>query len=88
MIINNLDGRIPTTVEELMKLPGIGRSTAGAIVSLSLDKKAVILDANVKILIRFYGIKSALTEKGIEKNFGNLQVNLYRIKSFVLTIKG
>ena len=30
-----------------MKLPGIGRPR-GAIVSLSLDKKAVILDANVK----------------------------------------
>lgn len=73
MIINNLDGRIPTSVEELMKLPGIGRSTAGAIVSLSLNKKAVILDANVKkILIRFHGIKSALNEKGIEKKLWEL----------------
>ena len=73
MIINNLDGHIPTSVEELMKLPGIGRSTAGAIVSLSLDRKAVILDANVKkILIRFHGIKSALNEKGIEKKLWQL----------------
>lgn len=73
IIINNLSGRIPTTVQELMELPGIGRSTAGAIVSLSLDKKAVILDANVKkILIRFYGIKSALNEKGTEKKLWEL----------------
>ena len=73
IIINNFGGRIPTTVEELMKLPGIGRSTAGAIVSLSLDRKAVILDANVKkILIRFHGIKSALNEKGIEKKLWQL----------------
>ena len=73
IIINNLGGRRTTKDEELMKLPGIGRSTAGAIVSLSLDKKAVILDANVKkILIRFYGIKSALTEKGVEKKLWDL----------------
>ena len=53
---------------------------------LSLNDK--ILDANVKkILIRFHGIKSALNEKESKRNYGNLQVNLYRIKSFVLTIE-
>ena len=41
-------GVFPTDIEELVALPGIGRSTAGAILSLALDKRHPILDGNVK----------------------------------------
>lgn len=47
-------GEFPLTVDELQTLPGIGRSTAGAIVALASDQRAVILDGNVKrVLTRF-----------------------------------
>lgn len=47
----------PDTVEVLSQLPGIGRSTAGAIVSIAYKKHAAILDGNVKrVLARFYAI--------------------------------
>jgi A/G-specific adenine glycosylase len=41
-------GVLPKTIEGLESLPGIGRSTAGAIVSLALNHRATILDGNVK----------------------------------------
>ncbi len=41
-------GRFPRTVDDLSELPGIGRSTAGAICSLAYQQHAVILDGNVK----------------------------------------
>lgn len=42
-------GALPTeSVEALMTLPGIGRSTAGAIIAQSTGKRAAILDGNVK----------------------------------------
>ncbi len=45
----------PRTVEAWEALPGIGRSTAGAIVAQSFNTFAVILDANVqRVLLRFY----------------------------------
>ncbi len=45
-------------------LPGIGASTAGAIISFSLQKKAVILDGNVKrVLTRYFAIDKPITEK-------------------------
>lgn len=45
----NHSGELPTdSVEALMALPGIGRSTAGAIIAQSTGKRAVILDGNVK----------------------------------------
>jgi A/G-specific adenine glycosylase len=41
-------GRFPHTLEEWMALSGIGRSTAGALMSLGLQQYGVIMDGNVK----------------------------------------
>lgn len=41
-------GRFPHTLDEWMALSGIGRSTAGALMSLGLGKYGVIMDGNVK----------------------------------------
>ncbi|AAM68075.1 A/G-specific adenine glycosylase [Buchnera aphidicola] len=60
--------KFPTGFSDLIKLPGIGRSTAGAILSLSLDYFFPILEGNVKrILMRYYGIIGYVTEKKIEQ---------------------
>ncbi|WP_295164065.1 A/G-specific adenine glycosylase [uncultured Buchnera sp.] len=65
--------KFPTQFLELLKLPGIGKSTAGAILSLSLNYFFPILEGNVKrILMRYYGIIGYLTEKKIEKKLWNL----------------
>lgn len=51
-------GVFPNTIEELIELPGIGRSTAGAILALAEDRYAVILDGNVKrVLCRYHCVK-------------------------------
>ncbi|MBL4868358.1 MAG: A/G-specific adenine glycosylase [Pseudomonadales bacterium] len=51
-------GRFPATVTELVNLPGIGQSTAGAILSLSRGEWAPILDGNVKrVLTRVHCIE-------------------------------
>ena len=50
-------GVIPHDKEQLMALPGIGRSTAGAILALSFKQRHAILDGNVKrVLSRFYAV--------------------------------
>lgn len=50
-------GALPATLAELMALPGIGRSTAGAILALGFGQRAVILDGNVKrVLARHQAI--------------------------------
>ena len=50
-------GEFPATVDELMTLPGIGRSTAGAIAAICHDTHAAILDGNVKrVLARHFTI--------------------------------
>lgn len=56
-VVNEHSGEFPDTVEALSELPGIGRSTAGAIVSIAFKKRAAILDGNVKrVLARHQAI--------------------------------
>lgn len=51
-------GELPADPEALMALPGIGRSTAGAILSLAHGQRHAILDGNVKrVLARHCGIE-------------------------------
>ncbi|MHA7841056.1 MAG: A/G-specific adenine glycosylase [Gammaproteobacteria bacterium] len=57
LLTNQYDSKFPSTVEALCALPGIGASTAGAILSLGLEIPAPILDGNVKrVLCRHHAI--------------------------------
>lgn len=47
-VVQDWGGAFPGTVEELSSLPGIGRSTAGAIAAFCFGQRAPILDANVR----------------------------------------
>ena len=56
-------GIFPSTLDGVMELPGIGRSTAGAILAISAGQPHSILDGNVKrVLSRFYAIDGALDD--------------------------
>ncbi len=58
MVMNEHAGRFPKNLEQLIALPGIGRSTAGAIGSISMGLASSILDGNVKrVLARFHAIE-------------------------------
>lgn len=61
-------GRLPESAEALEKLPGIGPSTANAIVSLAFDRPAVVLDGNVKrVMARHAGIEGWPGESGVQR---------------------
>ncbi len=56
-VVGDFGGAFPATLADLESLPGIGRSTAGAILSTALGGRAPILDGNVKrVLARFHGV--------------------------------
>ena len=49
-------GKLPDSLAGWMALPGVGRSTAGAVLSLGMGRAAVVLDANVRrVLTRLLG---------------------------------
>ena len=56
-IVTDHGGRFPDTLESVMALPGIGRSTAGAILAFCFGRREPILDGNVKrVLARFFAV--------------------------------
>jgi A/G-specific adenine glycosylase len=57
-VATRFGGVIPSTVDELQSIAGIGRYTAGAIASIAFDRHAPIVDGNVaRILARLDGIE-------------------------------
>lgn len=61
------NGHFPSHIDDVCALPGIGRSTAGAILSLSMQQRHTILDGNVKrVLARFHAIAGWPSRKSIE----------------------
>jgi A/G-specific adenine glycosylase len=68
MVLNHFHRRIPDTPEDLVSLPGIGRSTAGAILSFAFNMDAAILDGNARrVLSRLFAV-SASSEKRKTEN--------------------
>ena len=57
VVVADHQGELPRCVEVLQSLPGIGRSTAGAIAAIAYGIRAPILDGNVKrVLTRFHAV--------------------------------
>ena len=55
------DGRFPDRFEDILALPGVGRSTAGAIAVFAFGQRFPILDGNVKrVLARCFGVEGYL----------------------------
>ena len=66
-VVDDFSGAFPKDIDALMTLPGIGRSTAGAILSLSFNQSHPILDGNVKrVLCRYQAIVGWPGEKQVE----------------------
>ena len=62
-IVTDYDGRLPEEVEQLVKLPGIGRYTAGAISSIAFDRTVPVVDGNViRVLSRLDDLTGDVTD--------------------------
>ena len=72
-VVEQCGGRIPVSHQELWSLPGIGRSTAGAILNIAHLQRHPILDGNVKrILIRYFCIQANPKEKKTDETLWQL----------------
>lgn len=70
-------GTFPTSFEGIEALPGVGRSTAGAILSLSLGQHYPILDGNVKrVLARVYAVDGWPGRKEVENKLWKLSAEV------------
>ena len=67
-IVREHGGRFPRDIEAVAALPGIGRSTAGAILAFSFGQRHPILDGNVKrVLARLHAIDAPVSQRDTEQ---------------------
>ncbi len=67
LMVERHNGDFPRTFEDIVELPGVGRSTAGAIAVFAFGARHAILDGNVKrVLARNFGIEGFPGEKKVE----------------------
>ena len=68
IIADQYQGEFPREFDQILDLPGIGRSTAAAICALAFHQHRAILDGNVKrVLARYCGIEGWTGNKKIEE---------------------
>ena len=73
IILSEYHGIFPISYSELISLPGIGESTAGAILSLACNQSRPILDGNVKrVLSRYHRVTGHYNDSKILKEFWRL----------------
>lgn len=71
--VQEFAGELPADLTQLASLPGIGRSTAAAILSQAYGVPAAILDGNVKrVLCRIFGIYGLPSEAATERQLWHL----------------
>lgn len=76
-VAHDYQGEFPTDLEQMCDLSGIGRSTAGAIMSITMGKQISILDGNVKrVLSRIAGVRTWPGERKTEQQLWALSDQL------------
>lgn len=82
VLMDHYQGEIPSDLETLAGLPGIGRSTAGAIRSIAFEKKAPILDGNVRrVLSRLFAIQEEPARPETQRRLWEISESLLPAKN-------
>ncbi|OUR98246.1 A/G-specific adenine glycosylase [Flavobacteriales bacterium 33_180_T64] len=81
-VVNELNGKFPTTYSELLKLKGVGDYTASAIASICFDEPTAVVDGNVyRVLSRHFGIDTPINSTLGIKEFKTLATTLIDTKN-------
>lgn len=69
ILVNNYDSKVPATMKELLKLPGIGRKTANVILGVGYNIPAgIVVDTHVKRISKLLGLTGEENPDKIEKD--------------------
>jgi len=71
-LVDFYGGKVPATMEELIKLPGVGRKTANCVLGAAFDVPGVVVDTHVKRLCLRLGLTENQNPDKIEKDIEKL----------------
>ncbi len=79
-IIEDYDGKVPDSMEDLTALPGIGRKTANVILGVAHDIPGVVVDTHVKRISRLLGLTAETNPEKIEYDLQQLIPEKYWVQ--------
>lgn len=71
-LVDLYGGKVPSTMEEMLKLPGVGRKTANCVLGAAFDVPGVVVDTHVKRLALRLGLTENQNPDQIEKDVEKL----------------
>jgi len=82
LLVRTHQGKFPEQFEQILRLPGIGRYTAGAICSIAFNQPQPVLDGNVRrVLTRLFGISANPRLSEVDAELWNLAQHLVNAAS-------
>lgn len=67
-LVSDFDSEVPSDIDSLMSLPGVGRKTANVIASIVYDKPVIAVDTHVFRVSHRLGLSSGKTVEAVEKD--------------------
>lgn len=69
MIMQEFSGRFPTDIADILRLPGVGKNTAGAILAYAFNQPVVYVETNIRTVYihHFFADTVGVTDKAIEE---------------------
>lgn len=67
-LVNEYDSKIPSDVEQLQKLQGVGRKTANVVASIIYNKPVIAVDTHVFRISKRLGLSDGKTPEAVEKD--------------------
>lgn len=88
-IISDFGGEVPSTINDLMTLPGVGRKTANVVASIIYKEPVIAVDTHVFRVSRRLGLSNGKTVESVEKDLeANIPEDLRPIAHHWLILHG
>ncbi|MGM9774942.1 MAG: endonuclease III [Candidatus Egerieousia sp.] len=72
MLVSDFNGEVPSEIDELVKLPGVGRKTANVVASICFDKPVIAVDTHVFRVAHRMGFSKGATPLDVERDLEKL----------------
>ena len=77
ILVSEFDGKVPETIEELVKLPGVGEKTAKVVLNVGFGKGVIAVDTHILRVAHRLGLSLSKTPSGVSKDLEEITPEEY-----------
>lgn len=77
ILVSDFNGKVPETIEELVKLPGVGEKTAKVVLNVGFGNGVIAVDTHILRVAHRLGLSDAKTPSGVSKDLEEITPSEY-----------